>query len=374
MKLKGPILEKPDRPADDWTSRSHVHTLVLMASTACGLYLCYRLAEPFLPSLAWALALAVLFAPLQRGLESWLGKPTLAAVVAVIVIGLMVIIPAVFVAQRLTVQAAKGSEIIKARVESGEWRQTLAGQPRLIAMIETIGQQVELRETVQTLTAWLSTLAGLIVKRSAYQVIGFCLTLYLLFFFLRDRRSALQSLRWLSPLSHSEMDYLFHRVNDTICATIYGTLSVAAIQGFLGGLMFWWLGIEAPLLWGVVMALLAVVPVMGAFVVWIPVVLYLAAEGSWGKALILALWGLLIVGTVDNLLRPIWVGSRLKLHTVLVFISMVGGLLWFGPGGLILGPLVLTVTTALLEIWSNRTGGSHTGSHQGPGKAGWIPD
>ena len=254
MKPQGPIIEKPDRPADDWTSRSHVHTLVLMASTACGLYLCYRLAEPFLPALAWALALAVLFAPLQRGLESRLGKPTLAAVVAVTVIGLMVIIPAVFVGQRLTVQAAKGSEIIKARVESGEWRQALAGQPRLISIIETIGQQVELRETIQTLTAWLSALAGLIVKRSAYQVIGFCLTLYLLFFFLRDRRSALQSLRWLSPLSHSEMDYLFHRVNDTICATIYGTLSVAAIQGFLGGLMFWWLGIEAPLLWGVVMA------------------------------------------------------------------------------------------------------------------------
>lgn len=357
--MKSPKLpsENPEGQVDEWTTRTHVQTLVMMAATACGLYLCYRLAEPFLPALAWALALAVLFIPLQRGLESRLGRPTVAALVAVTMIGLMVVIPAGFVGQRLAVQAARGSEVIKARAESGEWRQALAGQPRIVALIESIGQQVELGETIQTLTAWLSTLAGSIVKRSAYQVVGFGLTLYLLFFFLRDRRIALQALRWLSPLSRTEMDYLFQRVNDTICATIHGTLSVAAVQGFLGGLMFWWLGMEAPLLWGLVMGLLAVVPVLGAFVVWVPAALFLAAEGSWGKAMILSLWGMLIVGTIDNLLRPIWVGNRLKLHTVLVFISVVGGLVWFGPGGLILGPLVLTVTIALLEIWSNRTGG-----------------
>ncbi len=126
----------------------------------------------------------------------------------------------------------------------------------------------------------------------AYQVVGFGMTLYLLFFFLRDRRIALQALRWLSPLSRTEMNYLFHRVNDTICATIHGTLSVAVMQGVLGGLMFWWLGMEAPLLWGLVMGLLAVVPVLGAFVVWIPAALFLAAEGNWGKAMILFLWGM----------------------------------------------------------------------------------
>ena len=151
------------------------------------------------------------------------------------------------------------------------------------------------------------------------------------------------------------MDRLFDRVEDTIYATIYGTLAVSAAQGLLGGLMFWWLGLSAPLLWGVVMALLAVVPVLGAFVIWIPAALFLALEGSWGKALILSLWGLLVVGTIDNLLRPILVGKRLKLHTVLAFISMVGGLILFGPAGLVLGPVVLTITAELLETWRSRT-------------------
>jgi predicted PurR-regulated permease PerM len=102
------------------------------------------------------------------------------------------------------------------------------------------------------------------------------------------------------------------------------------------------------------MALLAVVPMVGAFVVWIPAALFLLSEGSWGKALVLALWGMLVVGTIDNLLRPILVGNRLKLHTVLTFMSVVGGMILFGAAGLILGPVVLTVTTELLEIWSSR--------------------
>ena len=118
--------------------------------------------------------------------------------------------------------------------------------------------------------------------------------------------------------------------------------------------MFCWLGLSAPLLWGVVMALLAVVPLLGAFLVWIPAALFLALEGSWGKALILALWGMLVVGTIDNLLRPILVGKRLRLHTVLAFISVVGGMLLFGAAGLILGPVTLTVTAVLLDVWRQR--------------------
>jgi predicted PurR-regulated permease PerM len=179
--------------------------------------------------------------------------------------------------------------------------------------------------------------------------------LYLLFYFLRDRRSALDALRALSPLTRSEMDHLFARLDDTVHATIYGTLAVAMVQGLLGGLMFWWLGLPAPWLWGVVMGLLAVVPVLGAFIVWIPAALFLALEGSLGKALILTLWGTVVVGTIDNLLQPILVGRRLRLHTVLAFIAVVGGLMLFGASGLILGPLILATTQVLLEIWSART-------------------
>ncbi len=341
--------------ATDWGSRKHVQTLVLAVTTAFGIYLCYRMAVPFLAALVWAVALAVLFAPFQQWLETKFKHPSLAAGLSVLVIGLIVVVPATFVGQRLVLQAAKGAELIESKVKSGEWRRALQAQPRLAPLADRIERQMDLPGTVKTLATWLSTTAGSIVKGSVYQMIGFCLTFYLLFFLLRDRLAALQSLRSLSPLSEAEMDRLLGRVCDTIYATVYGTLAVSSVQGVLGGLMFWWLGLSAPLLWGVVMALLAVVPVLGAFVVWIPAALFLALEGSWGKALILALWGMFVVGTIDNLLRPILVGTRLKLHTIIAFMSVVGGLILFGPAGLIIGPVVLTVTIGLLEIWSRRT-------------------
>lgn len=150
------------------------------------------------------------------------------------------------------------------------------------------------------------------------------------------------------------MEQLFTRVGDTVHATVYGTLAVAVVQGILGGLMFWWLGLPAPLLWGLVMAGLAVIPVLGAFVVWIPAALFLALDGSWGKALILAVWGSVVVGGIDNVIYPILVGKRLKLHTIPAFMSIIGGLAVFGPSGLILGPVTLTITVLLLEIWRSR--------------------
>ncbi|MCU0786254.1 MAG: AI-2E family transporter [Verrucomicrobia bacterium] len=323
-------------------------------ATGIGIYLCYRLALPFLPALVWALALAVLFTPFHRWLESKLKHPSLTAAISVLMVGLIVAVPATFVGQRLVMESAKGAEIIKTKVESGEWRRAIEAQPRLTPLADWIERQFDLPGTVKAFATWLTTTAGSIVKGSVVQVIGFCLTFYLLFYFLRDRRAALQSLRSLSPLSAADMDRLFGRVTDTIYATVYGTLAVAAMQGFLGGLMFWWLGLPVPLLWGVVMGLLAVVPVLGAFVVWIPAAIFLALEGSWGKALILTAWGGVVVGGIDNLLLPILVGNRLKLHTLLAFISVVGGLILFGPAGLILGPVAVTITTVLLEIWRHR--------------------
>lgn len=355
--MNTPENNHPRTPVEqDWASPSHVQTVVVTTATILGIYLCYRLTIPFLPALAWAVALAVVFVPLQRRLESLLKHPGVAAMVSVLVIGLIVVVPVTFLGQRLVMQAAEGAELIETKVKSGEWRRALDAQPQIGPIADAIEQQIDLPGTLKTFGTWLSTTAGSIVKGSVFQLIGLCLTFYLLFFFLRDRASMLVSLRALSPLSASEMDRLISRVGDTVYATVYGTLAVASLQGLLGGLMFWWLGLSAPLLWGVVMAVLAVVPLLGAFVVWLPAAIYLALEGNWEHALILSAWGTFVVGTIDNLLRPILVGNRLKLHTVLAFMAVVGGLILFGAAGLILGPVTLTVTLVLLETWRSRLG------------------
>jgi len=340
--------------ANDWGSRSHVHTLALMAVTLAAIYFSYRLAAPFFPSLAWALALAVVFVPLNRWLESKVKYPNLAATISVLVVIVIVVVPVTFVMERIIGEAARGAETVKTLVESGAWRRTLESYPLLGPVGDWIEQQLDLPGLINTATSWLTNLGASFVQGSVLQLIGIVLTFYLLFYFLRDRGAALEWLRFLSPLSRADMSRLFDEVSDTVHATVYGTFVVAIVQGTLGGLMFWWLGLPAPLLWGIVMGLLAVVPVLGAFVVWIPAAIFLVLDGSVGKALLLTLWGAVVVGGIDNLLYPMLVGRRLKMHTVLAFISIVGGLLVFGASGLILGPVIFTVTRLLLEIWSNQ--------------------
>src|SRR5450759_802346 len=340
--------------ASEWGSRSHIHVLARMAATALGIYLCYRMALPFVPALTWALALAVVFMPAHRWLESTVKHSNLAASVSVLVIGLIVVVPATFMGQRLVLEAVAGADTIRAKVESGEWQRVLDAHARIAPIAQRIERQIDLPGIISTIAAWLTNATASLVTGSVIQAIGVLLTFYLLFYFLRDQRAVLLSLRSLSPLSEADMDRLFSRVGDTVYATIYGTLAVAAVQGTLGGLMFWWLGLPAPMLWGLVMGVLAVVPVLGAFIIWIPAAIFLVLEGSGGKALLLTLWGAIVVGGIDNLLYPMLVGSRLKMHTVLAFISLVGGLIVFGPSGLILGPVIFTVTRLLLEIWSSQ--------------------
>jgi predicted PurR-regulated permease PerM len=330
--------------------RARIHALVLMAATIAGIYICWLLAVPFLPAIAWALALAVLFARLHRWIEAGTKRPNLAATVSVLIVALIVVVPATFVAGRLVREAATGALLIKTEVEAGALRRAIEAYPTIAPIAAWIEQQIDLPGILGNVASWLSSMGALFVRGSVVQVIGVLLTFYLLFYFLRDRRAVLGALRELSPLSEEEMDRLFARVADTIHATIYGTLVVAVVQGTLGGLMFWWLDLPAPLLWGVVMGLLGIVPVFGAFVIWIPAAIFLALDGSWGKALILTGWGAGVVGTIDNVLYPMLVGSRLKLHTVLAFISLVGGLILLGPAGLILGPLAVSITMLLLEV------------------------
>lgn len=338
----------------DWGSRSHVHALVLMAVTVGGLYLCYRLTAPFLPAIAWALALALLLVPLQRWLEPRLRSPGVAAGILVLLVALVGLLPALLVGNHLIEEASGGADALRAMADSGRWRRSLEAYPLLAPAADWIERQFDVPDTVNAITSWMTGMVASLARESLLQMIGIVLTLYLLFYFLRDRRSILVSIESLLPFASADSARLFRDVDDTVHATVYGTLIVAIVQGALGGLMFWWLGLPAPVLWGVLMGLLAVVPVLGAFIVWIPAALFLLLDGSGGKALILALWGSIVVGGIDNVLYPMLVGRRLKMHTLLAFVSIVGGLIIFGSSGLILGPVIFAITRFLLEVWNHR--------------------
>jgi predicted PurR-regulated permease PerM len=347
----------PNDQEAGWWTREHILVLVLIAATALLVVLCWLIARPFLGPLAWALALAVVAHPLHSWIKHRIARHNLAAFLAVIVIAALIAGPAFFVMQSIVREAGARLQQIETVVKSGEWRRAIERDPRLAPGLKVLERQFDFGGQIQTLASGLGGWLSKIITGSAWAVIELLLTLFVLFYFFRDRDKALSALRGLVPLSDSETSRVFKRVGDTVHATVFGTLLVAMVQGGLGGLMFWWLGLPAPVLWGAVMALLAIVPILGAFVIWLPAAIALAASGQWVKAIILTVWGAVVIALIDNLLYPILVGKRLRLHTVPVFIAIVGGLAVFGAAGLILGPVVLALTDAIIQIWRSRTAG-----------------
>lgn len=339
---------------DKMPNEALVRTGVMLALAALGLYVCYLLALPFLGALTWAVVLSILIVPAHRRLEERLPYPSVAAMVSTIVAAVIVAVPVLFVAQQLIGEAANAAVFIEKTLRSPAWREAIDDSPRLAAIAAWLEERLDLAGAAASLAAWLTGRSTSFLRASATQLLGFVLTFYFLFFFLRDRVRMLGLLSSLSPMSAAETRLLFSRFGETVNATIFGVIVVAIVQGTLGGLMFWWLGLPLPMVWGLVMGLLAIVPVLGAFVVWIPASLFLALDGSWGKALILAAWGGLIVASIDNLLHPMLIGSRLKLHAVPALVGAIGGIFLFGASGLVLGPAAIVLTWALVDILKSR--------------------
>lgn len=335
-------------------NRQQPGSLALLGAITAGITGCALLSAPFLAPLVWATTLAILFAPLHARVQKCLKFQNLTATASVLIVAALVLPPTAFVIKRIVDQVASGAAYFQQQVDSGVIQSFLNRYPQIAPIGNWVEHYVGLRSITATVTSQLSHAAAWFVRGSLVQLLSGLLTFYLLFFFLRDRQSIMRWIRYTLPLREDDTMRLLSRISDTVRATIWGTAAVSAVQGALGGLMFWILGLPAPLVWGFIMAVLSLVPVLGSFVVWIPAAVFLALQGHWTKVIVLTVWGAVIVGGIDNVLRPIWVGNRLKLHTLAAFISMLGGILLLGASGFVLGPVIMTLTLALLDIWRTR--------------------
>ena len=335
--------------AVDRSSRSRPSALI--AITAVGIAVCAWIAAPFVSPLTWAFALAVVAVPFHRRVEARIRNPNIAAGVSVVTVTLVLLLPTMFVAWQVGVQASRDLGRIQGYLDGGSLRE-LAGQiPGGGRIYDAL---VTRREGATSLIPSVEQDAGGWVVSALFIVFQTLVAVFALFFMLRDRHSALATVRSYLPMTSSESGYFLDRIRTMAHATIYGSVTTAIIQGTLGGVMFAFLGIRGAFLWGVVMALLSMIPSAGAFVVWIPAAIILAAQGDWTRAAILIGWGTLVVGTIDNVVYPWLVGKEVRLHQLAVFVAIVGGLLAFGAAGLVLGPVVAAATLALLDIVQQR--------------------
>lgn len=361
---------QPETQSSDksgWLTRERALILVLIVITAIVYYVCYQLAVPFIPAITWAAALAIVAYPVHSWILTRISRPNIAAGLVVFIIAVAIVAPGIFIGQTLISQIGKGAETLKTQTAGDQWKQTIENNPKLAPIINWIEQRFDLRSAAERAADTASKQVTTVVGGLLWTIAQLLITFFTLFYFFKDKNLIIKTVKSFLPLSQSEADRMFSKVGKVVYATIYGTFTVSLVQGILGGLMFWWLGIPAPLLWGIVMFLLSLVPVLGAPVVWIPGAIFLAITGEWGKALILTGWGLIVIGSADNLLYPILVGDKVRIHPLLVFFSVVGGLALIGSAGLVLGPVAVAVAGMLAEIWRERTIGNQT-AEQGVSK------
>jgi predicted PurR-regulated permease PerM len=325
----------------------------LLTLVVIGIGLCALIAAPFLSALTWAFALAVIAGPFHQWLERWLRRPSIAAGLSVLIVTLLLLIPTLIIGWQVGLQASSGLSQIQTYLNEGSLRELIGKVPGGLRVYDMV---VSDKSGASTLVPAVQEQASIWVASAAAALFQIVVALFALFFLLRDHAAVVRTFRSYMPMSRSEADYFFERISTMTYATLYGSGVTAVLQGVLGGLMFAFMGIPGALLWGLVMALLSLIPSSGAFVIWIPTAIVLAVQGSWGRAAVLAAWGALVVGTIDNVVYPWLVGKEVRLHTLVVFLAVVGGLIVFGAAGLVLGPVTAVATIALLDIVRRRSG------------------
>ncbi|MGH8764003.1 MAG: AI-2E family transporter [Nitrosospira sp.] len=318
---------------------------------------------PFYGAVFWGSILAIIFTPFYRRLLVILRqRQNLAALTTLLLCLIMVILPFTLITASLLQEVVA----VYQRIRSGDlnfgvyFQQIMSALPPWITnLLESVGLTniSELKDMLSNGALQGSQLIAtqaLNIGQNTFEfIISFGIMLYLLFFLLRDGATLSAKIKQAIPLSMEHKRHLFSKFTTVVRATVKGNIAVAAIQGTLGGLIFSFLDIEGPLLWGFVMAFLSLLPAVGAGLIWAPVAIYFLLTGALWQGITLIAFGVLVIGMVDNVLRPVLVGRDTKIPDYVILISTLGGLVLFGLNGFVIGPVIAALFIAAWDLFSS---------------------
>ncbi len=340
--------------------REYILTALFFLIVAVFFYMFYQLMIPFFTPIAWAAILVIVFYPVYSWLSIRIKSPWLASLVACILLCIIIIGPAIYLLAALVGEAANAVQLVNDAYKSGNLKEyltlnipffdavknKLTDYPQLADVdFETI-----IKDAVTTITKAIGSQATTVIANITKTVFYFALMLFTMFFFFRDGDQIVEFLKKVTPLKRDQVRILYSHMKQVIEGTMYGGLVIALIQGILGGLLFAIVGISSPVLWGSVMAFLAFIPVVGPSLVYIPAGIILFLSGSPIKGIIILVVGFGISQT-DNFLRPHLFAGKTEMHTLLLFFSIMGGIILFGLLGIVLGPLIAAVFLSLLKVF-----------------------
>ena len=317
------------------------------------------LLRPFWSAIFWAVAITILFIPLQRYLLPRLGnRRNLSALLTLLTCSVIVVLPVLILISAFIQEGSNLYGMIQSQeIRPGQYiDRVVSAVPFVPSLMERTGVDTDnirayLSSSAISMSELLAQQAISIGRNTLNFTVKLALMLYLAFFLLRDGEHLVKLMKTAVPLSEARKTLLFNKFVEVTRATIKGNLLVALVQGALGGIIFWILDIPGPVLWTVVMAFLSLIPAVGAALVWVPASIYLYANGDWLSASILVAYGALIIGLADNVLRPILVGRDTKLPDYIVLFSTMGGIALIGINGFVVGPLVAAVFLAFWNIF-----------------------
>tara|TARA_B110000503_G_scaffold13974_2_gene19097 strand:- start:11474 stop:12556 length:1083 start_codon:yes stop_codon:yes gene_type:complete len=339
------------------------HRLVLLVFLAISLFASYWLIAPFLEPIVLAILIGLLAYPAHERLVAALrGHKTTASLLSCLILSLIFLIPTMVLLVAVLKQGISYSVVVKEWATQDNIHQVMS-QPwvveihsRLIRILPEGALHADnIREKALAAAGMMGKqFAGIsttVLGSLTRSMVNGVLLLFVLFFVLRDHEKLIAFIHRALPLSRSEEETLFEEVKTVSKSALLGTLATAVTQGVVGGFGLWLAGFPG-VFWGAVMAFASLIPLVGTALIWVPAALYLLVTGEWGWAIFLAVWGVVVVGSVDNFLRPLLMQGA-SMNTVVVFFSLIGGLQVFGLIGLIYGPLIFAVTLVMFRLYES---------------------
>jgi predicted PurR-regulated permease PerM len=334
-------------------------TIIYLGIVLLLFYLFYKILNPFLITIAWAMVLSITFYPLYSFFLKYIKRSWAAALLTLLAILIIMFGPFSYIVRSLAGEITgvyssieeKGIETIT-NIQSHPRLQEITQKLASFEMLKGFNLQESMVNSLKAIGEYVVTHISDVFTNAFVLALNFiimCLTIY---YFLKDGDTLIEYLKRLLPFSEGQKYKLVERVKETVIAAVYGQIAVGIAQGTLGGAAFWILGLPSPVFWGTVMAIVSFVPLFGTLLVWGPAAVILILSGSLGKGIGLLLFGALIISSIDSVLKPLIIGGKAKLHTLLVFFSVLGGIKFLGFLGFILGPLIAALCLSLFEIYT----------------------
>jgi predicted PurR-regulated permease PerM len=319
-------------------------------------YFVYRIFEPFLVPLGWAAVFAVIFYSLNKRLEQRWGR-TLSAALSTAGVTLILIVPALLLMTLFVREGIDATRDLQASMAAGEYggfNRAWGWIAAHVAAQPDVNLPGLVRQGASRLGGYLASELGAVLRNIALFLFELVVMLFALFYFLRDGAAIMRRIRLFLPFEEAVREKMLAEARDLIFASVTTSLVIAAVQGVLCGGAFAIVGVSSPLFWGVVMAFLSLLPVVGAWPVWILAAIWLFSTGHAARALLLVGVCGGLGSTIDNILRPVLLGGRSSLNGLLVFISVLGGIAVFGALGVVLGPIVVATAVGVLDVYSEK--------------------